>query len=250
MDCGWVDALSQDWSMDWEVYSAYHRAIAAANYPDLPLEREQEYHRAILAGLYLPQRRLSPNDAATAILEAQQVLAPDDPDLAKAIERFGRPDSTSLRSLATRRTRRLMREDGRPVDPKEEMRMATKRFVPDTVLAITRGKRALMAGGQGAREDHRLALVESLDLAELEWVTVEKKQSAPFHRLEERIQAGTYDLVFFLAAHSNHNSGAFVRACKERGVPLVYLSRGYSVTTVVHEVQEQLLRPQNVAEPT
>jgi hypothetical protein len=111
------------------------------------------------------------------------------------------------------------------------------------VLALTRGKRVVMAGGQGAREFHRQALQRALQMDQLEWVTSERgRQSGAFHRLEERISAHQYDLVLYLAAFVSHQGGGVVAACKRGGTPLVYLARGYSLAAVVQAVSDQLAR--------
>jgi hypothetical protein len=114
--------------------------------------------------------------------------------------------------------------------------------VPREVLALTRGKRALMAGGQGERETQRAALQKAFDLAELEWVVGERNQASPFQRLEARVRPGAFDLVLFLSAFASHKASGFVRACKDAGIPLVYLPRGYSPSSVAHEIDEQLVR--------
>jgi len=118
---------------------------------------------------------------------------------------------------------------------------AIVREVPDEVLRFTRGRRALIAGGQGSREAHRTAIARSLQLAELEWVFGERGKHAPFHNLESRMRPGRYDLVLFLASHTSHGASRLVESCKAAQIPLVYLARGYSVVSVVEAIRQQLV---------
>ncbi len=109
------------------------------------------------------------------------------------------------------------------------------------MLECTRGKRAVIVGGTGTREDHRVKLQKLLELDELDWATVERGASGAFGRIEERVKHGTYDVVLFLAGYTSHKSVPLLKACKAIGVPLVYLPRGYSAAQVVHAIQEQLV---------
>jgi len=232
LECDWIDALTPTWSTDWNLYIAYNEAVAAGKEPELPPEAERAYHRAILNGLFSPRRQITSFDAGTMILEALQVLPRNDESVVKAIRRFGDPERHSRASRPSRDRRKPPPSSPKPSVP-----------LTDDVLAATRGKRALIAGGQGERDTHRAALQSALGLAELEWVVSERGKASPFQRLTERIRPGRYDFVLFLAGYTSHQSGAFVRACKDAAVPVVYVPRGYSVTSVVQAIAQQLVTP-------
>lgn len=243
---GWVDALSLDWTTAWDAYITYNEAIATGTEPRLTREEEQAYYRDVLRGLLNPERRTASQDAQALVLAASPVLPENDAVLARVIERLGRP--MDRRQEAKGPPPFLRRDD---TIGSEEAPPTIERHVPEDVLARTRGKRALIAGGQGAREAHRRAIQESLGLSDVEWVTTERGKAAPFSRLEERMRPGRYDLVLFLASHSSHQSGGFIRACRSAQIPLVYLARGYSVNSVAQAIQHQLVakRAPELAEP-
>jgi len=235
-DSAWVDALSRDWSTDWDAYVAYNLALVAGRTPELPPDKERTYHRSILRGLFNPRRRVNADIAHSALLCALDVLPEDDPEVAKVLERFGRP--TFLHAPQTHPRRERVRENG-----DEEVGRSWQ--IPPAVLERTRGRRALIAGGQGAREEHRLAIQRALELADLEWVFTERGQASTFNRLAEGMRPGKYDLVLFLSGYSSHKSAAFVRACKEANTPIIYLPRGYGVNTIVDTIEKQLVNHRN-----
>lgn len=236
IDCGWIDALSRDWSVDWKHYVSWFKGVAAGSWPRLPAEAEQALHRAFLRGLQSPLRRVAAYEAQTTILEALEVLPQDDPDAAAAVARFGLP--AEVPKAAPRRSERA--------EPAPEEERAP---IPETVLETTRGRRLLMVGGQGSREEQRRAIQKALQCADLEWVISERGQAAPFVQLEGRIRPGRYDLVLFLAAYTSHKSAAFVRAVKRAEIPLVYLPRGYSVAAVVDAIRLHRLRRREPVSP-
>jgi hypothetical protein len=69
----------------------------------------------------------------------------------------------------------------------------------------------------------------------------ERGAASHYARLEERVKHGSYDFVLFLAGYTSHKAVPFLRVCRARGVPLVYLARGYSLTQVVLAIEEQLV---------
>jgi hypothetical protein len=237
LECDWIDALSRDWSTDWDTYIAYNQVRVSGGASDLPAEKEQEYQRSILRGLFNPRRYLQAEEAQTAIAIALEVLAQDDPMVVAAIERFGR-------RRPAERTQRPGRESAH--DRAEMESLPSRWQVPADVLSLTQGMRVLIVGGQGSREEQRLSIQSAFKFAELEWVFSERGQASPFNRLVERIRPGRYDLVLFLAGFSSHHTESLVRACKESDLPIVYLPRGYGVNTIASAIDEQLVRHRTV----
>lgn len=231
--CGWVDALTPSWTADdWEAYIEWHEAIASGAEPELTPEQERFLYRSLLRGLLIPLRRVSGSDAAALITDARAVLEESDPALVDAVRWFGEPS----RAAPSPRPTPLPRRKRQNVVPPE----APPRAVSSEALAITRGRRAILVGGQGARENHRQAIQDALEFGELEWVTSERGQASVFTRLTDRAQPGRYDLVLYLAAFTSHKAGGFIRACKQAGIPIVYLPRGYSVASVERSILDQL----------
>jgi hypothetical protein len=236
--CDWIDALSSGWeSEDWDGYVRYNHAIACGQAPTLSREQEELYHRDRLRGLFNPHRKTARRDAPDVIREALAILPATDGAVARAVRTFGRP--AERREVPERPAPPVRRRHDAPARPEEPA--AILRDVPADVLAITRGKRALIAGGQGAREAHRAAIEESLQLEQLEWVYGERGKSSHFTGLEARMRPGRYDVVLLLASHSGHSSSGLVDACRNAGIPLIYLTRGYSVSSVIEAIRQQVL---------
>jgi len=228
--CGWVDVLNRQWSTDWTAYIAVQRGQLTGLPPALTPEQEEEYQAAELRGLLAPGRVVEPAETDGILLDALDILGEDDQLVAEALERFGDPRQEAHPAAGLRRRRRSPRRE----EPEERLE------IPDAVLAMTREQRALIAGGQGGREEQRQAIEKGLQFSSLEWETVERGQVTPLLRMAERIRGGSYDLVFFLSAFTSHKGTVVVDACRETGVPLVYLNRGYNPARVVHEIEEQL----------
>lgn len=236
--CDWVDALSSEWEAeDWDGYIEYNHAVARGHAPAVEREQEESCHRDRLRGLFNPHRKTARRDAPDTIREALTILPETDATVARAIRMFGRPPER--RADPPTPAPPFRRRDDARARPDE--RVAIVREVPADVLAITRGKHALVAGGQGAREAHRTAIQKSLQLERLEWVYGERGNGSHFATLESRMRPGRYDLVLLLASHSGHNSNGLVDACRNAGIPLVYLARGYSVTSVIEAIRQQVL---------
>lgn len=249
---GWVDALTPDWSMSWPIYVAWNRAKLAGESPTLTHDELRALARGRLRGLLLPARKhVSGDEVAEVLADASEILEPGDDDLREVEVRFERvrravaplirrasPSPSAPSPVVTRPSApRPSAPRPPPVSPPEVMRAP----VPDAVLALTRATRAVIVGGTGGREDHRKALQDALELAELDWASSERGATGQFARTEERIKHGAYALVLFLAGYTSHKSVPLLRACKATGVPLVYLPRGYSVAQVTRSIEEQLV---------
>ncbi len=234
--CGWVDTLNRQWSTDWPTYIAVQRGRLTDLPPDLTREQEEEFVAAELKGLLAPGRVVEPAELDVILLDALEVLGDDHLLVAEALGRFGDPRLEAHPAAGLRRRRRSPRKE----EPEEAEEAAEVPEVPAAVLALTRGRRALIAGGQGDREAQRRTIEEAMQFSSLDWETIERGQVAPALRMAERIRGGTYDFVFFLAAFTSHKGTVVVDACREAGVPLVYLNRGYNLSRVVREIEEQL----------
>lgn len=229
-DCGWVDALWPEWTTDWRVYIECNRALAAGGAADLGPEEDASYHRDRVRGLLIPSRRVTEMEAEAILLEALEALPDTEDVLRAAFERFGRPiDRRRRPAPPPARETPPERSPRPPVDPR--------------VSAWTRGKRGLVVGGQGAREQHRQALEDALEMESLEWVISERGKAGPFNRLAERLRPGSYDLVLFLTAYTSHHSQAVIRRCRESGIPLVYVKGGYGVSAVAQAILDQAVDP-------
>lgn len=236
--CDWVDALTPTWETDWPIYIAVLTAELAGEEPELSAEQRCAHWRARLLGLSVANRRVMRSEAEALINLASAVLPEDDEVLRTVSERFG------VMRVAAARPPLIRRVTGEAPVARVEAQVpaveAPPRTVQDAVLAVTRGKKAVILGGQGAREQHRESLQRLFEFAELEWVFSERNAgTSQFAKVEERVRNRSYDLVLFLAGYTSHKSVKVLKACKETGVPLVYLSRGYSVAQVERAIGDQ-----------
>lgn len=230
--CSWIDALTPEWVMSWDVYVAFHEALLAGEEPQLGEQEQQAFWRGKLRGLLLPARlHVSPQEAAEVIAAATALLDPADEDLAATVARFG-----AARKATPPIIRRAPVAAPRPSAP-----AAPVREVSPALLAAAAGKRALIVGGQGSREEHRRGVQEALGFAELDWVVSERGAAGHYSRLEERVRSQSYDVVLFLAGYTSHKAVPFLRQCRASGVPVVYLARGYGLAQICHALEEQWL---------
>ncbi|MHB8872195.1 MAG: hypothetical protein ACYC8T_00775 [Myxococcaceae bacterium] len=239
--CGWIDALSPEWSMSWTVYTRFHASTLAGEEPSLNRDEEQAFWRGRLRGLLSSARHhVASSEAAEMLARASAVLDPGEHDLQAAVARFG----AARRAVPPLVRRSEAAPAGASALGSATPAPAVAAVVPAAVGAAARGKRALLLGGQGSREEHRKALEAALGFAELEWVFSERGAVSHYPRLEERVRHDAYDVVFFLAGYTSHKAVPFLRQCKTRGVPVVYLARGYSLAQVCRAIEEQwLARP-------
>jgi hypothetical protein len=88
MEAHMVDALEPNWKApDWDAYVEVNRARAEQRAPELSIDRQHNYHRAMLRALVLPHRRNVPGQAAAIINAAAESLHPEDSLLQSAIRR-------------------------------------------------------------------------------------------------------------------------------------------------------------------
>lgn len=228
--CGWVDALSRKWTTHWPTYIEWHQAALSGHPPQLLESEVADHWRDVLLRLNNPDHSTTQFTATAVLLDALEYLGPDDEALIAASRGFGDPIGVLRNRPAVHRVK--LQRPGAPAPERVPVDAA--------VLARTRGKRALLLGGQGAREPQREALQQAFEFQELDWETSERGQAGHYDSIGERVRAGSYDLLLFLSAFSSHKATSVVDAAKSRGVPVVYLSRGYGLNTVVEALKEQL----------
>lgn len=230
--CDWIDALSRRFSTDWPLYVEWHQATLSGHPPRLAPDQVTRLWHDLLRRLENPDYSATPAAATALLLDAREELGPDDEALIAASKRFGDPLGLARNRKTPLRPRTDAEDAGQEV---------AHQFAPE-VLEATRGRRVLLLGGQGAREPQRAALVEAMQLGELDWETSERGQAGHYDRIAERVRHGTYDFILFLSAFSSHKAGSVIADAKRLGVPVVYLSRGYGLATVEQALSEQLLR--------
>ncbi len=103
--CGWVDALSEQWTADWEVYIKAAQGAISGTKPDLTPDQEKAYYQALLEGLFHPARRIDVAEVVDLVRDASKAVPADDPSLVKAMTTFGNPEEMAAKVAAARAAR-------------------------------------------------------------------------------------------------------------------------------------------------
>ncbi len=113
--------------------------------------------------------------------------------------------------------------------------------LPDHVLDFTEGKRALICGGQGGREEVREKIQCTFGLIQLDWIYGEYGSDRYITQAQNKVLAGGYDLFLALVKFSSHQIMKIVRDAKKIGVPHVIIN-GYSPQIISQAIDEQICR--------
>ena len=119
---------------------------------------------------------------------------------------------------------------------------STESHTPEAVVAardLLKGKVVVLIGGE-ARTEAADALKEAFNLKELRWIATREHQ--PIDPLVTQVSAADVDLVILAIRWTSHSFGDLGPVCKELGVPLLRLPKGYGVNQVAHEVMSQVSR--------
>lgn len=108
-----------------------------------------------------------------------------------------------------------------------------------------------MLGGMGRRPEQEKALVKLFQLAELEWVTSERNQIAPFSKVATSINPGRFDFCIVITKFISHMARETVTPHLNRaGIPIIYLRGSYNPTSITESIKAQLPELPPLAEPS
>jgi hypothetical protein len=167
----------------------------------------------------------------------QLKVAEDDKRFAKLLEpRLGELSGVQgLTRLVRRVLERLAEQDPDDVD-------APAAIGPDWPgLAHTRGKRAVIVGGDG-RVQRKEVLRSALGLASLEWADLPKKSPGRTSSLVQKVRRGSFDLVICLQKFISHSITDQLFGLAVPGVTTV-LARGYGLLQVKLALDRFLPQP-------
>lgn len=144
------------------------------------------------------------------------------------------PDLKALRSAI-----RTAERDARPVADPEEPAIA-----PDWPwFAFTRGKRALMIGGD-PREPNRERIERAFGFEELSWMKTEYSPRS-IQAARERVTSGGADFVIILRRFVGHDTDdQIVPACAQAGTPWISVPSGYGIERIRQEIERRVPRPE------
>lgn len=114
--------------------------------------------------------------------------------------------------------------------------------LPDALLDYTEGKRVLIVGGQGAREDARMQIQRVFGFVQVTWDPTERGNASYYVRMADLIRGGNYDMVILLVHFSSHGTQIVAKECKKRGVKAIYAPGGYSPQAISFCIQQQMER--------
>ena len=234
LDCGSVDALSPSWSTDWKPYIEVNRAVSASDAPLVTLDQKRKYFQDGLRAL-LEKRttKLAVKEAPALIIEASQVLDESDPWLVDAVTKFGKHgDRRSSESIPADPFRRQEESAERALAANAA---AKKQGVPKSVLKASRGKRLLIAGGQGSHEALRLSVRKALQFKAVDWITGERNPN-PVELFALAVRNKRYDIVLLMSGTAPPDLQLLIAACKEVGASLYFLPVTPSIPSVAEAI--------------
>jgi hypothetical protein len=253
---GYIEAFNRQYAADWDAYIAESQEALRLASEDARRNRENESENAQRMVRDREARIVARRNAETAMDRLKAVLLADFDDeeiraeafrdvLKVVLEGYGPTDSRLLdlvrphRDWLTGTEFRVLRKHLE----QEQDEAARQREWQDVseqyrdILALTRGRSALMIGGV-VREDARKLLIRTFDLDELEWIPYQDNKPALMDSLAERVRNGHSDIVILLLNFVGHHVSNVLRPiCKEEGIPCAMVEHGYGASAVAEALR-------------
>ena len=112
---------------------------------------------------------------------------------------------------------------------------AKKQGVPKSVLKASRGKRLLIAGGQGSHEALRLSVRKALQFKAVDWITGERNPN-PVELFALAVRNKRYDIVLLMSGTAPSDLQPMIAACKEVGASFYFLPVTPSIPSVAEAI--------------
>jgi hypothetical protein len=193
-----------------------------------------EHLKAVIARYRLPEEGL--DEFHEALAAAIGGLGVTDPELMELVAPW-RDLLTGADFRALRKHLDRARQEG----DRDASQQAMKDEFAD-LIALTRGRKALMIGGS-AREEMRRTLERLFEFDELDWENFEGKRPAYLDSLEQRVGHRSLDLVLILKEFIGHEVPNRLRpACEAAGVPCLMVEHGYGPAQVAEALRRGLLK--------
>jgi hypothetical protein len=257
---GYIEAFSRAFETDWDAYVAEATEQFRQATDTLRQSREAEQRRREQSAREAEQRRLAREAAQVDFEELKQVLAryhlPDEgvaeflAVLNKVVAGMGTADPQLLdlvrpyADLLTGKEFRALRRNLERVDPdqsrQEEIEAQREQF--QDLLAATRGRKAVMIGGD-VREEKRKSLQQIFEFDSLEWIPYEKARPAMLGSLEQRVVNRGMDLVLILKEFVGHHVSERLRPlCEDSDIPCLMVDHGYGAAQVAETLRKGLAK--------
>jgi hypothetical protein len=255
---GYIEAFSRAFETDWDAYIAEASEQLRLAADSSRQSREAEQRRREQMAREAEQRQRAREAAQVDFDELKHVLAryhlPDEgveqflTTLGKVVAGMGTADPQLLdlvrpyAELLTGKEFRALRRNLERLDPdqarQEEIEAQREQF--QDLVAATRGRRAVMIGGD-VREEKRKSLQQIFEFDSLEWVPYEKARPAMLSSLEQRVANRGMDLVLILKEFVGHHVSERLRPlCEEYDIPCLMVDHGYGAAQVAEAIRKGL----------
>jgi hypothetical protein len=215
----WVNALIAEWNIeDWDLYI---RSLSTQE-QTWSKEEWEVLEEGNLRAMILRPKEVPLDHVRSTIERCKIVLPPDNLVLARAVRMF-----------ANKLTPQEVLPLPEPVAEEKEF------DVPPEVVALTRGKRVLMVGGQGERDESIERITAAFKLASLEWATHEKGKAQSLIRLQPRVTPKNFDLLLYMSRFTGHATMQILTTAKRRKVPVVMITKGYGLGSIATSIADQ-----------
>ncbi len=257
---GYIDAFQEGYTADWDLYIVDAQEQFRQASDQGRRDREARQQREELAAREAARKKSSRESALVAIEDLRAVIAthkiPDDgldefnAVLARVVNfgGAGEPELLDLvrpfRELITGGDFRALRKHlDRLQDDEDKLgETAAVRERYRELIALTRGRRALMIGG-AVREDARKSLQQTFEFEELEWEPYEGSRPAALNSLEQRVKNRGMDMVLILKNFVGHSVSERLRPlCEENDIPCLMVEHGYGAQQVGETLRTGLVK--------
>ncbi|HEY2154599.1 MAG TPA: hypothetical protein VGH33_03150 [Isosphaeraceae bacterium] len=257
---GYIDAFQEGYTADWDLYIADAQEQFRISSEQGRRDRETRQQREDQAAREAARKKVSRESALVAIEDLRAVIAthkiPDDgldefnAVLARVVNLGGSSEPELLelvrpfRELITGSDLRTLRKHLDRIQDEEDKlgESAAVRERYRELIALTRGRRALMIGG-AVREDARRSLQQTFEFDELEWEPYEGNRPAALNSLEQRVKNRGIDLVLILKNFVGHSVSERLRPlCEENDIPCLMVEHGYGAQQVGETLRAGLLK--------
>lgn len=190
--------------------------------------------RAVIAAHALPEEGW--DDFSTVLARVISLGGAGEPELLSLV----RPFREHLNGGDFRALRKHLDRIQEDEDKLGESDLLRERY--RELIALTRGKKALMVGGS-VREDARKSLEQTFEFDELEWEPYEGNRPVALKSLEQRVKNQGMDIVLILKEFVGHVVSERLRPlCEEFAIPCLMVEHGYGANQVGETLRSGLVR--------
>ena len=252
---GYIEAFSRAFETNWDAYVAEAEEQLRVALELARQSKETEQRRREIASKEQERRTVAREIGHSALDELKGIIAryhlPEEgveefhEALNRVISGLGTSDAKLIElvrpfaELLGGKDFRALRRNLERVDPDEARRQETEEFREQfqDLIAVTKGKRVIMIGGD-VREEKRRSLLQVFDFDELEWIRYEDARPVMLRSLEQRVRNRSMDLMLILKEFVGHHVSEQLRPeCEKQQIPCLMVEHGYGAAQVAEAVR-------------